>query len=77
MGKRNRIIRVFTGTEIKVNLLKEELIKKGITSIIKNDFQSGVSAGFSGGVPSAIDLYVKESDRMKAKPIIDDFVQIK
>lgn len=76
MGKRKRIIRVYTGTEVKVNLLKEELEKDGITSIIRNDFHSGVSAGFTGGVSSAIDLYVKESDRRKAESFIAEFIRI-
>ncbi len=38
-----------------------------LSSLIKNDFNSGITAGFSGGVPSAIDLYVE-----RATPIIND-----
>jgi len=67
------LIRIFSGSEIVAILLKEELEVNGIPAIIQNDFQSGISAGFAGGVPSAIDLLIQESDLKKAEPIIDEF----
>lgn len=76
MKDKNKLIRVYTGTELTVNLLKEELEKFGISGIIQNDFNSGVSAGFSGGVSSAIDLFIQEFDLKKAEPIITEFIQI-
>ena len=36
---------------------------------------SGVVAGFSGGVPSAVDLFIQESDLKKSEPIIKEFIQ--
>lgn len=69
------IIRIYTGTEITVNLLKTELEKVGIPVIIKDDFESGTSAGIAGN-PSAIDLFIQESDLKKAKPILIDFLKI-
>lgn len=75
MKERNNLIRVFTGTEVLVILLKERLEEVGISALIKNDFQSGISVGFVGGVPSAIDLYIQESDLKEAEPIIDEFIQ--
>jgi hypothetical protein len=56
-----------------VNLLKDELEKFGISSMIQNDFNSGVSAGFSCGVPSSIDLFIQELDLGKAEPILREF----
>ncbi len=76
MEDKNKIVRVYSGTELKVNLLKEELVQNGITALIQNDFNSGVVAGFSGGGPTAIDLYILESDLEKAEPIISGFIQI-
>lgn len=67
-------MKAYTGTEITVMLLKSELEKAGISSIVQNDFQSGISAGFGGGVPSAIDLYISESDRDIADPVIEKFL---
>ncbi len=76
MKEKDHLIRVFTGTEITVNLLKAELEDAGISGMIQNDFNSGVSAGFSGGIPTAIDLYIQESDLESAEPIVHEFKQI-
>ena len=76
MKENNNLIRIYSGTELTVNLLKDELEGFGIPSMIQNDFNSGVSAGFSGGVPSAIDLFIQESDLGKAEPILSEFREI-
>ena len=73
MKAESNLIRVYSGTELIVNLLKDELEKFGISSLIQNDFNSGVSAGFSGGVPSSIDLFIQELDVGKAEPILSEF----
>lgn len=75
MKKGNNLIMVFTGTEVLVYLLKERLKEVGISALIKNDFQSGITVGFVSGVPSAIDLYIQESDLKEAEPIINEFIQ--
>jgi len=46
MKENSNLIRVYSGTELTVNLLKDELEKFGISSMIQNDFNSGVSADF-------------------------------
>jgi Putative prokaryotic signal transducing protein len=76
MKENDGLIRVFTGTEVTVNLLKGELEAIGITSLIQNDFLSGITSGFAGGAPSAIDLFIQEHDLETAKPVIDEFVRI-
>ncbi len=58
MNSQIDLIRIYTGTEVSVILLKGELEEKGIYTMIKNDFQSGNMAGFFGGIPSAVDLYI-------------------
>ncbi len=73
MKEKSNLIRVYSGTELTVNLLKDDLEKFGISSMIQNDFNSGVSAGFSGGCPSSIDLFIQELDLGKAEPIISEF----
>lgn len=75
MKENSNLIRVYSGTELTVNLLKDELEKFGISSMIQNDFNSGVSAGFSGGVPSSIDLFIQELDLGKAESILSEFRQ--
>lgn len=71
MNDNDELIRVFIGSAVEVNHLKAELEANDISALIKNDFQSGLAAGFVGGTPSAIDLYVAESDVEKAQEIID------
>lgn len=70
------LIRVFTGTGLIVNLLKDELEKEGIGCFIRDDFRSGISAGFIGGVPSSVDLYIKEIDVMRAQLILRHYQRI-
>lgn len=75
MKKADNLIRIFTGSEVLVIILKEQLEEIGISSLIKNDYQSGISVGFVASVPSAIDLYIQESDLTEAEPIINEFIQ--
>jgi len=75
MKSGNDLIRVFTGTEVLVYLLKERLEEVGISALIKDDFQSGLTVGFVTGVPSAIDLYIEESDLKEAETILNEFAQ--
>ena len=76
MSNGTDLVRVFTGTEILVSLLKEDLENAGVAVFVRNDFQSGITVGFVGGVISAVDLYVQESDLDKANPIINEFRNI-
>jgi len=74
MKDKDKLIRVYSGTALTVNLLKDELEQAGVTGLIQNDFNSGIVAGFSGGGPSSIDLFIQEFDLKKAEPIINDFL---
>ena len=76
MKENDNLIRVFTGSEITVNLLKDELEEIGISSIIQNDFNSSVAAGFASGTPYSVDLLIQEHDLNKAEPIIEEFIKI-
>jgi len=69
------MIRVFTGTEVTVIILKGKLEAIGISVLIRNNFQSEIAAGFVGGVPSAVDVYIQEIDLKDAEPIINEFIQ--
>ena len=74
MKEKNNLIRIYTGTEVTVIILKGILEEIGIQSMIQNDYKSGIEVGFVGGVQSAIDLYIQKSDYEKAEPIIKDFI---
>lgn len=69
----NELVKIFTGSEVAIILLKEMLEENGIASMVRNGFQSGLSAGFYGGTPSAIDLYIQETDLKNAEPVIAEF----
>ena len=72
----SNLVKVYTGTEITVQLLKGELEKIGVSSVIKDKFKSGISAGFGTGVPSAIDLFIDENNLEKANPLIEEFKKV-
>lgn len=76
MNNKDGLIRIFTGTEVTVCLLRDELEVIGVTSLIQNDFISGVTSGFSGGSPTAIDLFIQEHDLETVKPVIEEFLKV-
>jgi hypothetical protein len=71
MEKENKLIRIYSGNEVTVSLLKGRLEIVGIPASIQND--SGDS--FLRGVPAAVDLYIRQSDSEKAEPIINEFIR--
>lgn len=75
MENDERIVLVYTGDFVSVEHIKAELESKGISILIKNSFQQGIEAGFVAGIPSAIDIFVSESDVGKAKGIIEAIVK--
>jgi Putative prokaryotic signal transducing protein len=75
MKQKNKLVKVYTGTEVTVNLLKELLEETGVGSTIQNNYKSGVEIGFVGGVQSAIDLFIQQSDFETAEPLIRDFIE--
>lgn len=73
MTDKKKLIRFFTGSIIDVHALKDMLEEKGIPSMIKDDFRTGINAGIPIGMPSAIDLYIYDSDMETAKKVLDNF----
>lgn len=69
------MIKVYTGHKVQVLYLKGILAENGIEATIRDTFQSGISGGAMTGVPSALDVYIMESDFEKAKPIVDAFIE--
>ena len=49
---------VYTGSEPNVQYLQELYEKEGISSRVRNDFDSGLRAGFGGGMPGQVLLFV-------------------
>ncbi|MCM4159574.1 DUF2007 domain-containing protein [Antarcticibacterium flavum] len=53
--------RVYTGSEPNVQYLQEIFDKAGISSRVRNDFDSGLRAGFGGGMRGQVLLFVINS----------------
>ncbi len=53
--------RVYTGSDVNVQYLQELFNKAGISSRIRNDMESGLRAGFGGGLPGQVQLFVIKS----------------
>ncbi len=75
MKEEDKLVRIYTGTEISVILLKGRLEEIGISALVQNNYMSGIEVGFVGGIQSAIDLYIQQIDFKKAEPIISEFIQ--
>lgn len=76
METKNKLVRVFAGSEITVNLLQSELEKEGISTNIINEYEQSNFRGFSTGTPYSVDLYVLDTDLEKAEPIVKEFLKI-
>lgn len=61
---------VYTGSDVNVQYLQELFRKAGIDSIVKNNFESGLRAGFGGGLPGQVQLQVQTSHYDEAVKII-------
>ncbi|MCU4163095.1 putative signal transducing protein [Carboxylicivirga caseinilyticus] len=73
MNDTSDMVHVFSNTELTVTHLKNILEDNGITSLIRNDYESGNAAGFVGGTSTSVDLYIQKVDEEKALPIIEEF----
>lgn len=51
---------VYTGPEVNVQFLQDLLNKAGISSRVRNDFDSGLRAGFGGGLPGQVLLFAEK-----------------
>jgi len=71
MKETNKLIRIYSGNEITVNLLKGRLENIGISASIQNDSYDS----FLRDVPTAVDLYIQHLDYNKAEPIITEFIK--
>jgi hypothetical protein len=73
MNEHSKHIKLFTGSLIEIQRLQLDLDDSEIPSLVKNNFQSGLRAGFYGGSPSQVELFIYEKDKEKAIPILKKF----
>ncbi|MEP2935784.1 MAG: DUF2007 domain-containing protein [Gilvibacter sp.] len=75
MEDHQEFVHIYSGSEVRVIILKGLLEEIGVDTIVQNDYQSGITAGFGGGTINTIRLKVHESDLEKAKPVVEDFIK--
>lgn len=75
MDDHSKHTRLFTGSLIEIQRLQLDLDDAEIPSMVKNNFQSGLRAGFYGGSPSQVELFIYEEDKDKAQDILASFKQ--
>lgn len=61
--------RIYTGSEVNVLHLQNLLSEEDIPTRVRNDFDSGLRAGFGGGLPGQVLLFVRSSHYEKALEI--------
>lgn len=69
MNEEEEYKRVYTGSEVNVQHLQSLLEEQGIPTRVRNDFDSGLRAGFGGGLPGQVLLFAKTSHFDKAMQI--------
>lgn len=69
MSEEESYKRIYTGPDTNVQYLQELLENEGIHSRVRNDFDSGLRAGFGGGLPGQVLLFVLENQFEEAVKI--------
>lgn len=75
MIKDSNYERLYTGSEINVNYLKGRLDEENIHSVVRNDHESSLRAGFGVGYTSQVVLFVEKENMVKAKRILEKAFQ--
>lgn len=68
-------LKVFSGSEVVVTLIQGLLEKAGLTILVKNEFQSGITSGFAGGTANTKGVFVHKSEEAEAMPIVNEFLR--
>jgi len=66
------LMKVFSGSEILAQALQANLEQAGVSTVVKNNIQSGRLAGF-GTADQAVEVFIQETDFAKANPVIEEF----
>lgn len=64
--------RVYTGSEVNVQYLEDLLQQENIGTRVRNDFDSGLRAGFGGGLPGQVQLFVLTEQYDQALRIVQE-----
>lgn len=73
MDNNEDLIKLFTGSEIDCNVLKQILVDNSIACLIKSDSNSAKTAGFGVNFGSEAHVFIAEKDLDKAKNLVQQF----
>ena len=74
MANQDEIKLLFTCSDIDANVLKEILEENQIPAMVINDMNSGLAAGFFGGLQGVESkVFVAKKDFEKAEKILEEF----
>ena len=73
--KGGEFIDIYSGSEVRVIMLKGILEEKGIDSVVQNEYLSGITSGMGGGAVNTVKLKVHEDDAEQAKSVVEDFIK--
>lgn len=68
----NSLVCIYTGYNHQNIILQQKLLLEGITSIVKDEFSSGLAAGYANYSYSTT-LWVKEENQSKALHFIESW----
>lgn len=73
MNEDKKTVRIYTGPTMIANGLVARLNHLGISPIVKDDHQSGITGGFSTGVPNQVRLFIRNEQLDTAKSMINEY----
>lgn len=76
MGTEDQLTFLYSDSEINTGFIRSYLDDHDIPCFIRNDMQSGISAGFVAALPgSETRIFVKKKHYMKARILLDKYLQ--
>lgn len=76
MDDNSNLISIFTGSAITANILKEKLEEAGIEATVRDEYEEAIEAGFSAGSSHSAEVFILDTDKEQADPIIEDFKKV-
>jgi hypothetical protein len=73
MNKDQKTIRIYTGPTMIASGLIARLNEEGISPIVKDDHNSGITGGFSTGIPNQVRLFIRNEQLDTAKTMINEY----
>ncbi len=75
MKKEEQLTHLYTGSKINTLFIKDYLADNEISSYIRDDYNSGITAGFGSVFPqNGVRLFVQKKDYMRARILLEQYL---